>query len=142
MKWCMVGNASTGAAQDWLRFQSEMRGASHDGVNTVYGCVPPVELLTDVFTLPADIDLPALIVTVGQFLAARSNTVLVAAPHQFKLLYDTPHHRLWCGLYLDWQSLEADYIQVFGVGVDGRKPLETLKAEASEAVRQLITAAP
>lgn len=49
-------------------------------------------------------------------------------------LHKQPEWRLWCGKYEDKETLEADYLAVFGVGVDRRKSLETLEQEAKQSI--------
>lgn len=51
-------------------------------------------------------------------------------------LHAHPAWRLWCANYEDWHELEEDHETVFHVGVDGRRPIGELNAQARESIRQ------
>lgn len=56
----------------------------------------------------------------------------------FIALYNHPAWRLWCGKYEDKDELESDHELFFGVGVDRRKSLESLKEQVREEIRAAI----
>ena len=142
IKWCIISNTATGPAADWLRNPpgiTNMPGVCHDGSNTVYAHLPPDIKLVDPFIVPQGLTLPDLVMTVGSFLAAKTNRVLIASESDLRALFKTPHHRLWCGNYETWNELEKDHEIVFKVGVDGRTPLDQLKAESRDKIFNLVT---
>jgi hypothetical protein len=53
-------------------------------------------------------------------------------------LYAHPAWRLWCGRYDNKDELEADHELFFGVGVDRRKSLESLKDQVREEIRAAV----
>jgi hypothetical protein len=110
---------------------------SHDGVNTLFVDVPSDT--TDLFFLPNDIELEELVMVAGGFLVSQDTNPMLGTIDQFKKLFDTPHHRLWCGNYEDKEVLEKDHELVFGVGVDRRKSLEVLVSESQTAIKELVT---
>lgn len=143
--WCMIDSAATNAAAEWLRSgpeSSHMPGVSHDDANTVYAHTPPQDVIknADSVILPVDIERDSeLVAFIGYYLVNEPETVILGDRNTFIRLYRTPHWRLWCGKYESWRDLEDDHMLVFGEGVDGRAPLETLIAEAKTKIYNMVS---
>jgi hypothetical protein len=70
-----------------------------------------------------------------------NNQPITLTPEQAQTLFATPHHRLWCGRYEDKISLEEDYQDVFGIGIDRRKSLEVLNDLARNSILAMFSGA-
>jgi hypothetical protein len=105
--------------------------AQHDGLNYVFVTTHPAAFE------PIDLSV-AEYETVDQLIAIIANALFAEdrskAIHLTKAqtltLYAHPAWRLWCGRYDNDEALEVDHELVFGTGVDRRKSLDTLIAEA------------
>ena len=138
-------------ALDWLderNLQTNRREVCHDGVNILHVDVPPAELLVDIeevlvwdeslVTEEGD-DTNALMSMIGQaavFMAGDSSNVLTGEKWQFKRMFNTPHHRLWCAKYSEesGSTFDDDYLAVFGQAAGSVTP-----EQASAAVKQYFT---
>lgn len=139
MKQMLVKQSSTLEAAELLRNNPTMPGAAHDVVNVLYNYCPEEVLLEGQYVgVPTDLEVEGLLAFVGTFLSSGDDRLLIAERSQYRQLFNTPHWRLWCSKYQDWRELEKDHEQVFGVGVDGRKPLEVLIEESKTAVKALF----
>jgi hypothetical protein len=109
----------------WLKAQQQ--GVSHDGQNHVYTVTPPSGLLTGIgrlIQLDYDEELAvtkpkmAVMQMVSQsaaFMISDSNDILFGDSWKFKLMFATPHHRLWCANYPEGiEQFQKDCISVFG----------------------------
>jgi hypothetical protein len=64
-----------------------------------------------------------------------NSQAITLTPSQAQALFATPHHRLWCGRYENMDTLQADYVVVFGSELD-----ETDLEVANDLVRAGIVA--
>jgi hypothetical protein len=62
-----------------------------------------------------------------------NSQAITLTPEQAQALFATPHHRLWCGRYEDMDTLQADYVVVFGSELD-ETDLEVANADARASI--------
>lgn len=108
--WCMINNDAEGGYADWLRSDDRIPGVSHDGHNTVYPHIPPIEFDHESLTIPDSLTGVSLINYVGSFLATHGDRYIIGNQHSFEELYNTPHWRIWCANYneIDMYIFEDD----------------------------------
>jgi hypothetical protein len=114
--------------------------ARHDNLNFVFVSTHP-----EAFD-PVDLSVSEY-ETVDQLIALIANVLFAEdrsrAIHMTKSqaieLYAHVVWRLWCGRYEDKEKLESDHELFFGDGVDRRKSLDTLIAEAREEIKALLS---
>jgi len=131
--WIMINLSAVPAeVAEAQTAQQNHTGACHDGIWTVFTWISSeAEAIAEHYQ-PLDGVEPMVII--GKHLATKPETPLIAPRSVLSTLYRTPEWRLWCGQYETWQELEIDHVAAFGFGVDGRKSIETLVAEAKNTL--------
>ena len=147
MKWSMISEQTsvTNLALEWYLNYPSMPGVSHDTANRVYAHAPPANLLvgleeTLVFDHELSIEMPemAVLLMVKQaaiFMGSNSPNILTGEPWMFKVMYATPHHRIWCVRYGEdsGASFTDDYLAVFGIEAGATTPVQ-----ASQQIKMMF----
>jgi hypothetical protein len=84
------------------------------------------------------LDDEAIALSLAKLLFEPDRPVIYGNLGVFVALYNHPAWRLWCGKYEDKDDLEADHESFFGVGVDRRKSLESLKEQARAELKAFL----
>jgi hypothetical protein len=121
--------------------KQRFKGAEHDGVNILFADVHPNAVnpiittsLVDEEGNPMQGDL--LVAALAKILFSTDRSRAIHIPFNDAVaLHKHPAWRLWCAKYEDKDELEKDHEKAFGVGVDRRKSLDTLKDQAREEIR-------
>jgi hypothetical protein len=107
------------------------QAAQHDGLNYIFvdthsNALDPIDLSEAEYE-----DTNELVAIIASELFAEDRSKAIhLTKSQALTLYAHPAWRLWCGRYDNDEALEVDHELVFGTGVDRRKSLDTLIAEA------------
>ena len=113
--------------------------AIHDGLNYVFvtnhpAAFEPIDISVAEYETVAQL---IVIIANALFSDDRSRAIHLTKS-QAVTLYAHPAWRLWCGRYDNKDELEEDHESFFGVGVDRRKSLESLKEQVREEIRAAI----
>lgn len=123
----------------YAMLQEFKHAANHDSSNYIFVDTHPEAVnpvLVSEFEYETTDELVQLLVK--ELFATDRSRAIHLSKNEASTLHKHPAWKLWCGNYEQWEDLEVDHKKVFGVGVDGRKALDTLKAEARENLKATL----
>ena len=131
----LAQNESQGELADMLSLFPQ--AAIHDATNYIFVATHPKPANPIIVSELGAESTEDLVPILARLLFATDRTRAIHLTKQQAIaLHSHPAWKLWCASYDDWRDLENDYETVFHTGVDGRKPIDELNAQARESIRQ------